>query len=311
VTSNQERINHSEAKDKTAKDDNQHEIQSGALARWHDELPSNTAANESKGKILVVLSSADKIELANGDMHNTGAYLAEVGEPTKALHDAGYEVVFADPAGKVSAIDKSSELPVWFGFSQKKVDNMLNFVQTLDNWNNPLKLSDVANSDLNQYKAVFIPGGLAPMQDLWKDPNLGKILNFFHNNNKTTAAICHGPVALLSTLQSPEQFVKGVENHDPSVKATGWPYAGYKGTVVSDFSDHLLEPGGIFQKVEGLSSQLKFLPENALRQAGMNLHEKLPQLPNVVEDRELITGQDPGSARQLGKKLVERLDKLK
>lgn len=303
----QEQFNHSDIKEPGAHDGSQHEIPSAQLARWHEELPTNPPSNESKGKVLVVLSSADKIELANGDMHNTGAYLAEVGEPTKALHDAGYEIVFADPAGKVSSIDKSSELPVWFGFSQEKVDDMVKFVQTLDNWNNPLRLSDVANSDLSQYKAVFIPGGLAPMQDLWRDPNLGKILNYFHDNNKTTAAICHGPVALLSTLNSPEQFVSGVEKHDNTVKAQNWPYAGYKATVVSNFSDYLLEPGGVFQKIEGLTSPLKFLPEDALRQAGMNLHEKLPQISNVVQDRELITGQDPGSARELGKKLVEKL----
>jgi putative intracellular protease/amidase len=41
-----------------------------------------------------------------------------------------------------------------------------------------------------------VPGGHAPMQDLLADPALGRLLRAFHAEGKTTALVCHGPIAL-------------------------------------------------------------------------------------------------------------------
>lgn len=49
-------------------------------------------------------------------------------------------------------------------------------------------------------KAIFIPGGHAPMMDLMQSKDLGKMLRTFHEKGKPTAMICHGPVAALSAL---------------------------------------------------------------------------------------------------------------
>jgi putative intracellular protease/amidase len=49
--------------------------------------------------------------------------------------------------------------------------------------------------------------------------------------------------------------------------------------------------------------------EDALRNSGAIMKEALPMMPNVVEDRELITGQGPTSADRLGEALVAALDK--
>jgi putative intracellular protease/amidase len=42
----------------------------------------------------------------------------------------------------------------------------------------------------------YVPGGHAPMQDLLADPALGRLLRAFHAEGKTTALVCHGPIAL-------------------------------------------------------------------------------------------------------------------
>jgi len=70
---------------------------------------------------------------------------------------------------------------------------------------------------LSNYDIVVIPGGHPPMVDLYMEESLGTILSYFHSQAKPTAAICHGPVALLSA-----QLVSG---------SNEWPYAGYNITV--------------------------------------------------------------------------------
>lgn len=58
------------------------------------------------------------------------------------------------------------------------------------------------------------------MTDLWSDKDLGRILLHFHKEQKPTASMCHGPIALLST--------KVVDKDSP------WAYDGYEMTCYSN-----------------------------------------------------------------------------
>ena len=62
--------------------------------------------------------------------------------------------------------------------------------------------------------------GHAPMTDLWSDKDLGRILLHFHNAEKPTASLCHGPAALLSTMVAD--------------KGSPWAYNGYEMTCYSN-----------------------------------------------------------------------------
>jgi hypothetical protein len=53
----------------------------------------------SKGKILVVGSSADSLTLKDGRKEHAGYYLNEMVIPVQAAIDAGYEMVLATPKG--------------------------------------------------------------------------------------------------------------------------------------------------------------------------------------------------------------------
>ena len=77
----------------------------------------------------------------------------------------------------------------------------------------PLKLSDVAGQT-QDYAAVFVPGGHAPMVELVKDKDLGEVLLSFHETGRPTALICHWPMALLSTLPQTETFDKALNAGD-------------------------------------------------------------------------------------------------
>src|ERR1700733_16150555 len=124
------------------------------------------------------------------------------------------------------------------------------------------------------------------MVDLVKDRNLGKILSSFHNTNRPTALICHGPMALLSTLPQSEQFDKALNAGDMGTLPTlahGWPYAGYKIAVFSKSEEKQIEA----PQLEGIAP---YYNDEALASAGATIKNAADATPNAIVDRELITG---------------------
>ena len=164
-----------------------------------------------------------------------------------------------------------------------------------------LSLARVEQLGYDRFDAVYVPGGHAPMQDLLTSLELGRLLTDFHAKGKTTALVCHGPIALLSTLPDAPAFVRSLEAGAAASQA-GWIYAGYQLTVISNQEEEIakaLLDGGT----------MKFYPQTALEAAGArHLSNQTPFSPNVVIDRELITGQNPASAPAVAQALIERLD---
>src|SRR5215469_6704372 len=99
---------------------------------------------------------------------------------------------------------------------------------------NPTRITDVIASGLDQYEAVFVPGGHGPMMDLLDDPGAGAVMRHFHETSKPTAVLCHGPISLLSALPNSTEVVAALAAGDAAgarAKAQGWIYAGYKMTI--------------------------------------------------------------------------------
>jgi putative intracellular protease/amidase len=142
------------------------------------------------------------------------------------------------------------------------------------------------------------------MADLLKDKNLGKILSSFHETGRPTGIVCHGPIVLLSTLPDPDTFISSMIAGDGKANslAAGWPYAGYRVTIFSTGEEQALEGPG------GLGGNVQYYPVNALAEAGARVETIANWHPNVVVDRELITGQQPMSAPAFGDALVAKLN---
>lgn len=150
----------------------------------------------------------------------------------------------------------------------------------------PHALEDLSEAKLQRFVGVFVPGGHAPMQDLHADPALGRVLAHFHAAGKPTAALCHGPAALLSA---------------PTVDGQ-WTYAGYRMTGFPRYTERALE---LFGAIDG---HVPFYLDEALTQAGAAYTTTFPPvIPRVIRDRELVTGQDPYAADRLGAKFVHML----
>jgi putative intracellular protease/amidase len=259
-----------------------------------------------KGKVLVVVSSTNSLTLKDGKKHPTGFFLNELGVPTKVIVDAGFEPVFCNPLGNTPAMDTISDKPKYFGTDDKEYQAIKSFVEGLNQLQHPLKLADVAKGDLSQYAGLFVPGGHAPMEDLWKDPSLGKILRYLHEKHKPTALICHGPVALMSALDDPQNVVASIDSKDAGKadKKNRWPYAGYRMTVFSTAEEKPNEG-----EKATLGGFMIFYPEAGLKAAGGDVSVSPPGKSHVVVDRELITGQNPFSDRALAATLIQAISR--
>jgi len=101
-------------------------------------------------------------------------------------------------------MDMRSDSPEHFGNDAEVYQSYRKFYDGIEGLQNPKKLSTIIEEGLAQYAVVFFPGVHAPMVDLIQDKDVGIILNYFHQAGKPTAFICHGPIALISTIQDAE-----------------------------------------------------------------------------------------------------------
>ncbi|ELY3468805.1 type 1 glutamine amidotransferase domain-containing protein [Cronobacter universalis] len=265
-----------------------------------------SALNAQAASVLVVLSDSDYLDLKDGQVFQTGFYLNELMQPVKRLLDAGHQVTFATPNGLAPTLDKSSDDKMYF-------NNDVNAWRTHRALLDKLKLTSPASSPVislaraaqrgyGEFDAIYIPGGHAPMQDLLTSPALGQALAAFHAAGKPTALVCHGPIALLSTLPDAPAFTRQLAETGHAAAQPGWIYAGYRMTVISNAEEAIAK--GLLPK----GGAMKFYPQTALEQAGGKYSSNSePFTPHIVTDRELITGQNPASATAVAQALLERL----
>ena len=257
-----------------------------------------------KGKVLVIVSSAHEMQLQDGKNYTTGFYLNELTVPVRKIMENGYEVTFANPQGNTPVMDAHSDSAKYFDGDVAKYQDYRQFLASLTGLQHPARISDVIASGLDQFDGVFFPGGHAPMVDLLKDPSVGEVLQYFHENSKPTALICHGPISLLATLSNPQDFLdalisKNIEQ--AQALATDWIYAGYNMTIFSTAEEQVAE-------ASQLGGLVQFYPDEALSAAGGSLHVSAPWTSNAIRDRELITGQNPYSDNQLADMFLDALN---
>lgn len=259
------------------------------------------AATPSKGNILLVASSESTMELKNHTQMNVGFFLNELAVPAQYLTEQGYTIIMATPSGKAPVMDAGSNKASFFGNDDGARKKAISFVSSLQ----PIPLKK-ATKELDQFDAIFIPGGHAPMTDLMQDKDLGTALQYFHEKDKPTAMICHGPAAALAALPNASAFRQAMVNDDIAAAKTAsknWIYANYKMTVLSNVEEL---PGEIKK-----NTQMPFHVADALQTAGGIVVEKGIYSSHVIRDHELITGQNPASDIAMAKELVRALQEKK
>jgi putative intracellular protease/amidase len=133
------------------------------------------------------------------------------------------------------------------------------------------------------------------------------VLRHFHKTSKPTAVLCHGGISLLAALPNSTEVVAALSTGDAAgarAKAQGWIYSGYKMTVFSTAEEQQREPLEIGGKV-------LFYPDFALGTAGGDVSVVAPWQSYVLQDRELISGQNPFSDQALLNLLLPALNRKK
>ncbi|HEY9372031.1 type 1 glutamine amidotransferase domain-containing protein [Streptomyces sp.] len=228
-------------------------------------------------KILFVMTGADQWTLADGTKHPTGFWAEEAAAPYAAFKAAGHEIVVASPGGVVPPVDRGSLAPEANG-GQEAADRIAATLAAFTELQHPIALDDVR---LDEYDAVYVPGGHGPMEDLAVDPVSGRLLTDALHSGKPLGVVCHGPASLLAAEQADGSNA----------------FAGYKVAAFTNQEETLA----------GLADRAKWLLETRLVEAGVDVQAAAPWAPHVIADRNLITGQNPSSSVPLAAELLKRL----
>lgn len=229
-------------------------------------------------KILMVVSAASSLRLADGTPHPTGYWAEEVAASHRTLTAAGATVDVATPGGARPTVDAIS-LDERGGVSDADAARYRAYLDGIaDRLDHPLALADVRAED---YDAIYVPGGHAPMADLVADADLGRLLHAANEGGTTVAALCHGVVALLSAQTPDGTFA-------------------YAGRALTSFTDEEERQGG-------LGDSSPYLVESRLREGGAVVRTGAPWSSTVVQDGNLITGQNPQSSTATAEAVLKAL----
>lgn len=141
-----------------------------------------------------------------------------------------------------------------------------------------LVLGDV---DPLRYSAVFFAGGHGTMWDFADSLAVQKVIREIWESGGIVSAVCHGPAALLNATLSDGSYL----------------IAGKKIAAFTDQEEAEVK----YTKI------VPYLLASKLQQHGA-LHQPAPNWSvNVVIDGRLITGQNPASAHDVGRAVIEQL----
>ncbi|GAA2474600.1 type 1 glutamine amidotransferase domain-containing protein [Streptomyces longisporus] len=229
-------------------------------------------------KILFLVTAADHWTLADGHRQPAGFWAEEALGPYAVFKEAGYEIAAATPGGVPPTADALSLTPEFNG-GEEGAERMRSALREATELANPMRIEDVGIAD---YDAVFVPGGWGPMEDLSDDAETGRLLIEWLASGKPVSLVCHGPAALLSTVDADGRS----------------PFHGYRLTGLSNAEE----------TQNGLADRAKWLLQDRLvAELGADYRETEPFTPHVEVDRTLYTGQNPYSAVPLAREVTKAL----
>ncbi|MDX3323918.1 MULTISPECIES: type 1 glutamine amidotransferase domain-containing protein [Streptomyces] len=227
-------------------------------------------------KIVFVMTGADAWTLADGARRPTGFWADEAVIPYEAFKAAGHEITVATPGGVVPPADPTS-LSAGANGGEAGAAAVRAVLDSAE-FRHPSVLSDVRVED---FDAVYVPGGRGPMEDLAVDADCGRVLTEAVESGLPVGVVCHGPAALLA-----------------AVKEDGTnAYSGYRITTFSNAEEQLT----------GCAEISKWLLEDRLTAAGLKVEVGEPWAPFVRVDRNVVTGQNPASSGLLATELLKKL----
>lgn len=221
-------------------------------------------------RILHVVTNVDHYA---GTDHPTGLWLSELAHAWEVFEEAGYAQQIVSPAGGHVPIEpRSLKFP--------------NYDRTAKAWHaDPEKMALLENTakpedvDPADFDAVYFTGGHAVMYDFPDSEGLQEITRDIWERDGIVSSVCHGYCGLLNTKLSDGSLL--IDER----KLTGFTWreeelAGVAKLVPYNAEETAKERGALFEKA------------------------KIPFVSYAVTDGRLVTGQNPGSAKETAKAVV-------
>lgn len=208
--------------------------------------------------------------------HPTGLWLSELTHAWQVFDEHGFEQVIISPSGGRSPLEpRSLKFP--------------NYDKTAKAWRaDPARMALLEDTlspdqiDPADYDAIYFTGGHAVMYDFPDSAGMQRITREIFEHGGIVSSVCHGYCGLLNTRLSDGTYL----------------IAGRRLT-------------GFAWREEELAKVDKLVPYNAEDEAKKRgaLYEKakLPFVSYVVVDGNLITGQNPGSAKATAQQVAAAL----
>ena len=223
-----------------------------------------------------VLSVVTNVGHFDDPSHPTGLWLSELTHAWRVFDEAGFEQTLVSPAGgKVPLEPRALKFP--------------NYDKTVKAWRaDPAKMALLENTaspdqvDSADFDAIYFTGGHAVMYDFPDSEGLQRITRELYERGAIVSSVCHGYCGLLNTKLS-----------DGSYLIAGKKMTGFAWTE------------------EVLARVDKLVPYNAEERAKERgaLYEKakIPFVSYAVVDGNLVTGRNPGSAKETATKVAQLL----
>lgn len=218
-------------------------------------------------KVLIIASNTHTI---GPRRRRTGIFLPEAAHPYAEFDRAHYQVDFASLTGESPFLDALN--------LADDPDNLAFLVGK--GWNAMQKAKKLSDVDVAQYDAIFVPGGLAPMADMPEHPLLKQVIKATYERGAVVGAVCHGPVSLLNVKLSSGAYLLAGKN-------------------VTSFTNE--------EEENYAKADVPFELETALTNQGAIFHQAPPWQANSLTDGNLVTGQNPASAKGVAGKMIALL----
>lgn len=208
--------------------------------------------------------------------HTTGLWLSELVHAWEVFQAHGFEQSIVSPQGGLVPLEPRSLKFPSYDKAAKSWHNDPARMALLENTASPEKINSA------DYDAIYFTGGHAVMYDFPDSEGLQRITREIWERGGIVSSVCHGYCGLLNTRLS-----------DGSLLVVGRKVTGFA------------------WKEEVLARVNKLVPYNAedeMKGRGA-LYEKalLPFVSYAIADGNLVTGQNPGSAKATAQKVAALL----
>lgn len=238
---------------------------------------TTNAAN--KRKILMIVSNPATLK-----GFPVGFYAEELTTPFYEFIKAGHEVQIVSPKGGEVSYDlmsdpenEQTQAPddlVTIGFKHHK-----KYGQLLEN------TPSIQNIRVDDYDAVYVAGGGAPLITFKDDDDLHQLIAQFYEQGKFVATVCHASCLLL-----------WIKLSDGKLLANGKTWTGFS-DAEEKISDEMV---GVKVFEETIESEARKIPGTTFESAG-------PFEAFALKDGRLITGQQQQSSFLVASMLLEAL----